>query len=78
LSAAKSKSSPFGRLVDAEKIATADTAAPTATRELSAEQRTHDRRQLSELLTQVDAELEDLMETIEDQLGPVVRTLTRC
>lgn len=77
LDAAKKKTSPFGRLVDADEIAGAGSAATVTTRELTEDERERDRRALSELLARLDDEFEDLVEAIEEQLGPAVRTLNK-
>ncbi|MBI3863133.1 MAG: tetratricopeptide repeat protein, partial [Planctomycetia bacterium] len=76
LTAAKAKTSPFGRLVDAEKVSES-TAAPAATRDLTEDERAADRRSLSQLLERLDAQLDDLVETMEDHLGPAVQTLNK-
>ncbi|HEY3965468.1 MAG TPA: tetratricopeptide repeat protein [Planctomycetaceae bacterium] len=77
LEAAKNKSSPFGRLVDAEQVGAAASGAPTPTRELTEEERGRDRRELSELLVRLEAEFHALVGSTGDQLGPAVRTLNK-
>lgn len=77
LEVAKNKSSPFGRLVDADKVPTGSTSAPAEFRELTTEERELDRRTLHELLTRLDSEYNELHVTLEEQLGPAVRTLNK-
>lgn len=78
LHAAKSKASPFGRLVDTEQVASkSSAAAAAATRELSPEERKLDRRTVSELVNRLGDEFEELLGTIEEHLDPAVRTLNK-
>ncbi len=77
LEAVKNKSSPFGRLVDAEKVESASSGATAPTRELTEEERARDRRTLSELLVRLEEDFHELVGSIEDQLGPAVRTLNK-
>jgi tetratricopeptide (TPR) repeat protein len=77
LDARRQELSPFGRLVDPNQHAAGDTAAVPAGRELNEKEREHDRRALHALLKQMDAELEDVLEALGDELDPAVRTLNK-
>jgi len=67
--------SPFGRLV-----AEAGPAGGTQTavvRELDEKEREEDRRQLHEILMQLESDLDSLVESLGEQLDPAVRTLNK-
>jgi hypothetical protein len=77
LDARRQDLSPFGRLVDPNRAPADDSAGAAAGRELTEKEREHDRRALSELIKQMDAELEDVLAALAEELDPAVRTLNK-
>jgi tetratricopeptide (TPR) repeat protein len=77
LDARKQELSPFGRLVDAERLPTDQEAPSPTARELTERERELDRRAIYDLLRQIDAALQDLLDALTEELDPAVRTLNK-
>lgn len=77
LNATKPVITPFGRLVGADEPPAAEAAAAPPARELNVEERTRDRKAVHELLSQIEADLEELLTVMSEQLDPSVRTLNK-
>jgi tetratricopeptide (TPR) repeat protein len=77
LDASRTNESPFGRLVDVARLEAASAAKPEAARVLSDEERRADRRALHELLQTAGAELGELLASLNEQLEPRLKQMTR-
>jgi tetratricopeptide (TPR) repeat protein len=71
---AKKSSGPFGRLVDPAKVAPA--AGPLG-RELSDSERILDRKTLFTLLSQVQTDLQEVLDCLRGSINPAMHTLNR-
>lgn len=76
-SALVSKSSPFGRLVDAEQLQHGQEADNLSHRQLTDTERLRDRLELHELCSRLDPEGAALLETLRDQIGQALTQLNR-
>jgi tetratricopeptide (TPR) repeat protein len=73
----KQELSPFGRLVNADQAPADDEAPAARQRELTEKEREQDRRELHNLLKQIDAELPEVLGALSEELDPAVRTLNK-
>jgi len=77
LDATKKKTTPFGRLVNPDGAPAAQGGTTIPSRTLSDEERQADRHTLHDVMTQVESDIDELLETLSDQLDPAVRTLNK-
>ena len=77
LDARKKELSPFGRLVNADMTATAGSATPANSRELTDKERELDRHAVHDLLAKLETDLQELLLVLTGDLDPAVRTLNK-
>jgi tetratricopeptide (TPR) repeat protein len=77
LEARKREISPFGRLVNTDAAAGAGSPASPTCRALTEKEREADRRKVHGLLTKAEAELQEMLAALMDELDPAVRTLNK-
>lgn len=75
--ASRPPSSPFGRLVDPDAPPPASEAHEIVSRELTVDERIHDRHVLNDLAAQLQIDLEAVLEALSGDLEPAVRTLNK-